>query len=295
MEFTVPQEHTGSRLDQFLVAEIPRLSRSRIQSLIKAGHVLVNKQTAKPNTKLRAGDVIDFSEPPVEASKIEAEEIPLRILFEDDDLAVLDKPPGISVHPGAGTRDGTVVNALLHHFKSLSAIGGIERPGIVHRLDKDTSGCLVVAKNDLAHKRLSEQFAGREVKKIYLALASGHFKNRGLLVDAPIARDPDHRQRMAVVEGGRAAKTTFKVLREIPFASLVECTLHSGRTHQIRVHLKYIGHPLLGDKLYARSAGGYPRQMLHAWRLGFFHPRTEAWMEFESPIPEDFSQGLEKI
>ncbi len=292
LEFLVSAEQAGSRLDHFLVTQAPHWSRSRIQSLAKAGHILLNGQPAKPKTKLQAGDAVVLREPPPESSLIAAEEIPLRILFEDDELAVLDKAPGLSVHPGAGARSGTLVNGLLHHFKALSAIGGVERPGIVHRLDKDTSGCLVVAKNDAAHQRLSAQFAGREVKKIYLALARGHFKNRALLVEAPIGRDPNHRQRMAVVESGRAAKTTFRILREIEGASLVECTLHTGRTHQIRVHLKYLDHPLLGDKLYARSPGAFPRQMLHAWRLGFFHPRTKGWMEFEAPIPDDFAAAL---
>ena len=292
MDFSISTKDTGSRLDLFLTAEVSHLSRSRIQSLIKDGHILLNGQPAKPNTKLREGDAIALVEPQAVPSTMEAEEIPLRILFEDDDLAVLDKPPGIIVHPGAGARGGTVANALLHHFQSLSAIGGIERPGIVHRLDKDTSGCLVVAKNDLAHQKLSAQFAGREVKKIYLALARGHFKNKAVIVDAPIGRDPKDRKRMAVVEGGRASKTTFRVLREIEGGSLVECTLHSGRTHQIRVHLKYLGHPLLGDRLYTRAASEFPRQMLHASRLGFTHPRTGAWMEFESPIPDDFAQAL---
>ena len=222
MEFSISTKDTGSRLDLFLTAEVSHLSRSRIQSLIKDGHILLNGQPAKPNTKLREGDAIALVEPQAVPSTMEAEEIPLRILFEDDDLAVLDKPPGIIVHPGAGARGGTVANALLHHFQSLSAIGGIERPGIVHRLDKDTSGCLVVAKNDLAHQKLSAQFAGREVKKIYLALARGHFKNKAVIVDAPIGRDPKDRKRMAVVEDGRASKTTFRVLREIGGGSLVE-------------------------------------------------------------------------
>ena len=213
------------------------------------------------------------------------------MLFEDDDIAVIDKPAGIAVHPGAGNRRGTLVNALLHHCPTLSGIGGEQRPGIVHRLDKETSGCIVIAKNDFAHQKLSQQFAGRKVLKIYRALVSGHLKAKSGLIETPIGRHPVHRKKMAVVPAtrGRPAKTSYRVLREFEDASLVECTLHTGRTHQIRVHLKHIGHPLLGDKVYApKTAGAFPRQMLHAWKLGFFHPRTGRWMEFEAREPEDF-------
>jgi len=193
------------------------------------------------------------------------------------------------VHPAAGNPSGTLVNALLHHCTSLSGIGGEQRPGIVHRLDKETSGCLVVAKNDLAHQGLSKQFAGRTLLKVYLALAAGHLTKKTGVIETEIARHPVHRKKMAVVEKGRgrASTTDYRVLRELPGASLVECTLHTGRTHQIRVHLKHLGHPLLGDALYGRR-GSYERQMLHAWKLGFTHPRTGKWMEFQSPIPQDF-------
>ena len=193
------------------------------------------------------------------------------------------------VHPAAGNPTGTLVNALLHHCTGLSGIGGAQRPGIVHRLDKETSGCLVVAKNDLAHQGLSRQFAGRSILKVYLALAAGHFAKKSGTIEACIARHPVHRKKMSVAENGkgRPSTTDFRVLRELSDASLVECTLHTGRTHQIRVHLKHLGHPLLGDALYGRRAG-YPRQMLHAWKLGFNHPRTGQWMEFQSPIPQDF-------
>ena len=195
------------------------------------------------------------------------------------------------VHPAAGNREHTLVNALLHHCKTLSGIGGEQRPGIVHRLDKDTSGCLVVAKNDIAHQGLSRQFAGRSVSKIYLALASGIFKSKKGVIETCIGRHPVHRKKMAVVQSGRGrtAKTEYRVLQEPGLFSLVECTLHTGRTHQIRVHLKHLGHPLMGDALYgSKPSTNFPRQMLHAWKLGFTHPRTEEWMEFQSPLPEDF-------
>jgi 23S rRNA pseudouridine1911/1915/1917 synthase len=291
MEFHIAKAHAGSRLDHFLTGEIPRLSRSRIQSLIKAGHVRVNGGRVKPGERIRAGDVVSFYEPPAEPATTEAEPIPLRVLFEDDDIAVIDKAAGIAVHPGAGNRRGTLVNALLHHCPTLSGIGGEQRPGIVHRLDKETSGCIVIAKNDFAHQKLSHQFAGRKVLKIYRALVSGHLKAKSGVIETAIGRHPVHRKKMAVVPAtrGRLAKTSYRMLREFADASLVECTLHTGRTHQIRVHLKHIGHALLGDKVYApKTAAAYPRQMLHAWKLGFFHPRTGRWMEFEAPEPEDF-------
>jgi 23S rRNA pseudouridine1911/1915/1917 synthase len=283
--FTV--ERGGMRLDQYLAACLPEYSRSRLQVLAKAGQITLNGSVAKPSAKLRTGDVLQIVEPPLEPSSIEAQAIPLDILFEDADLVVLNKPAGLVVHPASGHRDGTLVNALLHHCQSLSGIGGVERPGIVHRLDKETSGCLVVAKNDEAHRSLVRQFAGREVHKVYLALAAGRFRKTSGEIDQPIGRHPIHRQRMAVVERGRPARTTWRVSSELPGGTLVECTLHTGRTHQIRVHLKHLGHPVLGDEVYGKRAG-FPRQMLHAWRLGFAHPRTGERLNFESPIPPDF-------
>ncbi len=288
-DFCVTKERSGTRLDHFLSAEMPALSRSRIQSLIKSGHVLVNNVSAKPGAKTKTGDAISLHEPPVEQASAAPEAIPLSILFEDDDILVLDKAAGMVVHPAAGNLEHTLVNALLHHCTALSGIGGEQRPGIVHRLDKETSGCMVVAKNDLAHRHLSRQFAAREVSKIYLALVSGHLKKKTGVIEAAIGRHPVHRKKMAVVARGRAAKTGYRVREELPGLSLIECTLHTGRTHQIRVHLKHLGHPLLGDAVYG-SKGGHPRQMLHAWKLGFFHPRSGKRLEFESPIPADFSK-----
>jgi len=291
-EFRVDAHTAGDRLDRFLAAQLPHLSRSRLQALIKEGHATLDGKPAKPGEKVRRGNVILLTEPPAEPSLLEPEDIPLEILFEDADLLVINKPPGLVVHPAAGHARHTLVHALLAHCTSLSGIGGEQRPGIVHRLDKDTSGCLVVAKTDTAHAHLSRQFAGRSVTKIYLALVQGYFTGpRSGAIDELIGRHPVDRKKMAVLKrGGRASRTTWRVAQELPGAgTVVECTLHTGRTHQIRVHLKHLGHPLLGDALYApRLVGHYPRQMLHAWKLGFVHPRTGKPMDFSSPIPEDF-------
>ena len=292
-EFHVSPEASGLRLDHFLAAQLPHLSRSRLQVLIKEGHILVNGQSTKPGEKLRTGNCITVHEPqPTPVTGTLAEDIPLAILFEDADLLVLNKAAGMVVHPAAGNLDGTLVNALLHHCTALSGIGGEQRPGIVHRLDKETSGCLVVAKNDMAHQGLSRQFAQRTILKVYLALVAGHLAKKSGVIEAEIGRHPVHRKKMSVVQTGkgRASTTDYRVLRELDDASLVECTLHTGRTHQIRVHLKHLGHPLLGDPLYGRR-GHFERQMLHAWKLGFTHPGTGEWMEFRSPIPEDFLEA----
>src|ERR1700682_4878375 len=214
----------------------------------------------------------------------------LEIIFEDDDLQLLNKPAGIVMHPGAGHPQHTLVNALLAHCRNLSGIGGKERPGIVHRLDKETSGCVVVAKNDATHRDLSSQFAARTMTKIYLALVAGTLRKPSGVIDEAIARHPVHRQRMSIARRqGRAAKTEYRVLRAGDGLSLLECTLHSGRTHQIRVHLHHLGHPVLGDKSYGgKRAVTFPRQMLHALKLAFCHPRTNEVMTFEAPIPPDF-------
>jgi 23S rRNA pseudouridine1911/1915/1917 synthase len=250
----------------------------------------LNGNSARPRDILRAGDQVDLTEPPLEEIESQPEALPLEILFEDEDLVVVNKPAGMVVHPGAGNREHTLVNALLHHCRSLSGIGGKERPGIVHRLDKETSGCLVVAKNDQTHRALSDQFAERTVEKIYLALVAGKLRKIAGVIEEKIGRHRIHRQRMSVMsERGRAARTEYRVLRSSEQASLVECQLHSGRTHQIRVHLHHLGHPVWGDKIYApKLAGKFPRQMLHAWKLGFRHPRTDEWKTFEAPLPNDF-------
>ena len=246
---------------------------------------------------VRAGDHIALVEPPMEAIDLVPEKIALSVLFEDDDLIVINKPAGISVHPGAGRKTGTLVNALLSQCKDLSGIGGKERPGIVHRLDKETSGCLVVAKNDSAHVELARQFASRTVDKIYLVLVAGKLRYASGSIVAPITRHRVHRKKMAIArEGGRMARTDFKVVRTGREASLLECSLHSGRTHQIRVHLQHLGYPVLGDTVYAgRHAGKFSRQMLHAWKLGFDHPRRKRRMHFEAPQPEDFAKAISEV
>lgn len=291
-EFRVETAGEGARLDQYLAGVAEGLSRARIQDLIKAGHVTLNGVAAKSSARVHAGDAVTLSEPPPVATETVAEDIALDVLFEDDDLIVINKPAGLVVHPAAGNWTGTLVNALLHHCRSLSGIGGEQRPGIVHRLDKETSGCVVVAKSDAAHQALARQFAGREVTKIYLALAAGKFARLSGVIEASIGRHPVQRKKMTVVPAGRgrASKTTYRVLREVPAGTLVECTLHTGRTHQIRVHLKHLGHPVLGDEVYGKRAG-FARQMLHAWRLGFVHPRTQERLNFESPIPPDFVEA----
>jgi len=282
------------RLDQFLAKELPEYSRSRLQQLIRSGFVRLNKQTTRPRQIVRGGDKIHLIEPPLEKIEMRPEPIPLDVLFEDDDLIIINKPADLTVHPGAGQREHTLVNALLSHCTTLSGIGGKERPGIVHRLDKETSGCLVVAKNDIAHRELSKQFAARTVEKIYLALVAGKLRKPTGVIEENIGRHPVQRKRMSVSsKRGRAAKTEYRVIRSSDQASLVECRLHSGRTHQIRVHLHHLGHPVLGDKIYApRFAKNFHRQMLHAWKLGFRHPCTGEWRSFEASLPADFNEAI---
>jgi len=282
------------RLDQFLAKELPEYSRSRLQQLIRSGFVRLNKQTTRPRQIVRGGDKIHLIEPPLEKIEMRPEPIPLDVLFEDDDLIIINKPTDLTVHPGAGQREHTLVNALLSHCTTLSGIGGKERPGIVHRLDKETSGCLVVAKNDVAHRELSKQFAARTVEKIYLALVAGKLRKPTGVIEENIGRHPIQRKRMSVAsKRGRAAKTEYRVIRSSDQASLVECRLHSGRTHQIRVHLHHLGHPVLGDKIYApRFAKNFHRQMLHAWKLGFRHPCTGEWRSFEASLPADFNEAI---
>ena len=296
-EFIVKATDAGVRLDRFLANSANEFSRSRIQTLIREGFVTVNGDVPRAREIVRAGDRIVLVEPAVQAVDLFPEKIALSVLFEDNDLIVINKPAGISVHPGAGRKRGTLVNGLLSHCKNLSGIGGEERPGIVHRLDKETSGCLVVAKNDFAHLDLSRQFAARTVEKIYLALVAGKLRRGSGTIVAAITRHRVHRKKMTIArEGGREARTDFKVLRTGREASLLECRLHTGRTHQIRVHLQHLGHPILGDIVYGRRhAGNFSRQMLHAWKLAFDHPRTKERMHFEAPVPEDFKRSMSEV
>jgi 23S rRNA pseudouridine1911/1915/1917 synthase len=288
--FNVSPTAAGGRLDRCLAGYLPAISRSRIQAVIRSGGVLLNGAPAKASEMVRAGDEILWREsPPMRCESAQAQEMPLEILFEDNFLAVLSKPVGMVVHPGAGHKGGTLVSGLLHHFGSLSQIGGVERPGIVHRLDKETSGCLVVAKTDSAHRSLAAQFAGREVGKIYLALVSGTPRRHSGVVDAPISRHPVNRKKMAVcaIGCGRPAVTEYRVLCSAGGVTLVECRPRTGRTHQIRVHLKHLGCPVLGDPLYGRR-GSFSRHMLHAWKLEFRHPFDGRLLAFEAAPPPEF-------
>ncbi len=289
---TIFQTEIGwDRLDLCLLDRFPDQSRSMLQRLIREGNVLLRGGTADPKSPVRVGDSIEVTFPASTPAIPQPEDIPLEILFEDKHLLVLNKAPHFVVHAGAGNMEHTLVNALLHHCRGqLSGIGGVERPGIVHRLDKDTSGCLVVAKTDVTHRRLVEQFQSRSIEKRYLALVWGVPRMPSGKIDKPIGRHRIHRSKMAIDEKGRPALTDWKVLGRGDGFSLLECHLHTGRTHQIRVHLASIQHPLLGDLTYGRphtSPLKIPRQMLHAWKLSFQHPVTEKTIACAAPIPED--------
>ena len=288
---------SGERLDAYLAARLPELSRSRIQALIREQYIVLNGQPAKPRDAVKSGDLIDIAVPEAVPLEAEPQDLPLDILFEDDQLVVLNKAPGMVVHPAPGNPDGTLVNALLHHCRGqLSGIGGVERPGIVHRLDKDTSGCLVIAKSDAAHQGLAAQFAARgTMEKIYLAVTQGVPQPAADPVFTHIGRHPVNRQKMAVVNppGGKAAITDYQVLATdaATRTALVLCHLHTGRTHQIRVHLHHKGTPIVGDPIYgkhSKTADLTGRLMLHAWRLAFDHPLTGRPHRFEAPIPPEF-------
>lgn len=302
VEKTLPSE----RLDVFLRGQFPAVSRGAIQRLIEEGHIRVDGRAVKPTHHPRAGEIIEVHWPEARPAEAQPEEIPLEILFEDDCLLVLNKPPGLVVHPAAGHEAHTLVNALLHHCAGkLSGIGGVARPGIVHRLDKETSGCLVVAKTDAAHLALAVQFAGRHLEKIYHAIVCGEMQRDSGEICAAIARHPTHRKRMAVRDDtGRAARTSYRVLERLREATLVEVLLHTGRTHQIRVHFQHIGFPIVGDFTYGNRQNNRlaeltnytaPRQMLHARKLTFTHPRTGKKLGFEAPWPEDFKDALNAL
>ncbi len=299
MPTLIVEDSLGSRLDQYLAHHLPELSRARIQALIKNGDICLNGVTTKPKTPVERGMRIDVNIPqPVEAEAC-AQDIPLEILYEDADVIVLNKESGMVVHPAAGNPDGTLVNALLHHCGDLSGIGGVERPGIVHRLDKDTSGCIVVAKNDPTHVSLCAQFAERSTSKIYLAVVQGRPKQDEGTIFTNIGRHPINRMKMSVVNpgSGKAAITDWRLLayHEQLDSSLVMCTLHTGRTHQIRVHMLHLGHPLVGDPIYAKvhKQKAQPgRLMLHAWRLAFTHPQSHERISLESPIPDQYKPWL---
>ncbi len=282
------------RLDQFLANQAVQLTRSRLHALIAEGHVTLNGSAAKPSQKVRLGDLVRLTVPPPRELDLTPEAIPVEVVHQDSHIIVLNKPAGLSVHPGPGHSSGTLVNALLALCPDIQGVGGVVRPGIVHRLDKDTSGLMVVAKNETAHHRLSDQIKSREVTKGYLALAAGTLPLPEGVIDAPIARDPRNRKKMAVVDGGKPARTQYRVLENPAGDSFLELYLESGRTHQIRVHLAHLGHPLIGDPVYGKRSPLVDRQFLHAHHLGLTHPATREFLEFRSPLPPDLSAVLEK-
>ncbi|HCI91900.1 MAG TPA: RluA family pseudouridine synthase [Verrucomicrobiales bacterium] len=292
----------AQRIDQFLVSRLPELSRSRIQSLLKSGDILLNGIKAKPKHSVSSGDEIQVVIPEPETSKAQPQEISLEVLYEDADIIVVNKAHGMVVHPAAGNADGTLVNALLFHCKGeLAGIGGVERPGIVHRLDKDTSGCLVAAKNDAAHQSLCEQFASRTNEKRYLTVVQSKPNQHESKIFTNIGRHPVNRLKMAVVNpgSGKSAITDYQVLYSAENGtSLILCHLHTGRTHQIRVHMVHIGTPILGDPIYAKPARQpvQPgRLMLHAWQLVITHPKTGERMNFEAPIPDEYNPWAQNM
>lgn len=297
MEIVIPKEQENERIDKFLSASCPGWSRSQIQQWIKEGHVLVDGKKIKTNYKLSQGDKIEISVPAeTEDQELKPEKIHLDILYEDDYLLVINKPKGMVVHPAPGHMTGTLVNGLLAHCENLSALNGPLRPGIVHRIDKDTSGLLVVAKNDQVHGALVNQLKEKKAVRKYYALVHGNIPHDHGTVDAPIGRDPKDRKRMAVIDGGKHAVTHFRVLERFDHYTFIECLLETGRTHQIRVHMRYIGFPLAGDPKYGpRKTLDIGGQALHAGTLGFIHPETEQYMEFEAPLPLYFERLLESL
>jgi 23S rRNA pseudouridine1911/1915/1917 synthase len=311
-KFEVSPEHQGERIDKFLQDALQEFSRTDIQKILLAEKVLQNDQPCPKNLRVKAGMVIEvLSLPEKMSSHLEPENIPLNIVYEDKDMIILNKPRNLVVHPGSGVQTGTLAAGLLYHFKKLSKVNGPLRPGIVHRLDKDTPGLMVVARTDKAHQALAQQLESREIERIYYALIWGQPKDLEGTVDAPIDRDPDNRIRMAVVKnGGKAAVTHYKVLESFRFATLVECKLETGRTHQIRVHMRHIGHPIVGDPIYEGGECALhrigplerphaskvlkiaPAQMLQAVRLSLLHPRTQKPVKFEIPLEGPFSEIL---
>ena len=300
--------HAGWRLDRALAAAVPTLSRERLKTLIRTGAVESRDGAVRdPALKVKGGEALSIAVPEPTPAHNEPQDIPLAIVFEDDHLLVLDKPAGLVVHPAAGNLDRTLVNALLHHCAGeLSGIGGVARPGIVHRIDKDTSGLLVVAKTDVAHEGLAKQFAAHSIDRRYLAIVTGVPKTSGGIVDAPLARSATNRKKIAIVEGnrGKRAVTHWRRLDALKDAALVECRLETGRTHQVRVHMGSIGHPLLGDPVYGRSGKthgkllkelGFQRQALHAAGLGFTHPVTKHRLSFSSPMPPDMQELMQQL
>ncbi len=295
-EFTV-EEGVEERLDKYLAANSD-ISRSRVQTLAKDGLILVNGKNAKSSLKVYAGDVIALDITEDEPIEAKPENIPLDIIYEDEDIIVINKPKGMVVHPAVGSEHGTLVNALLYHCRDLSGINGKIRPGIVHRIDKDTTGCIVACKNDAAHTAIAKQLETKTCHREYMAIVSGEIRDEAGIIDAPIGRDPRDRQKMCITDKhSRDARTHFKVVERYRYATLVECSLETGRTHQIRVHMKFINHPVMGDEKYSRKCRlmDTQGQCLHAYRLTLVHPRTGETMTFSAPLPEYFETLMQKL
>lgn len=299
IEFKIEEALAGERIDKFLSDSLPDVSRSYIQKLIKDGQVTVNQKTVKSNYKLNAGDLLSMEEPELQEPDIEAEDIPLDILYEDSDLLIINKPKGMVVHPSAGHYSGTLVNALMHYCKeNLSGINGVLRPGIVHRIDMDTTGSLLVCKNDFTHNHIAEQLKVHSITRVYHAIVHGVIKDDEGTINAPIGRHPIDRKKMSINhKNGKEAVTHYKVLKRFKNFTYIECRLETGRTHQIRVHMSSISHPLLGDAVYGPAKSPYKLQgqTLHAKTIGIIHPRTEEYIEVNAPLPEYFSDLLKKL
>jgi 23S rRNA pseudouridine1911/1915/1917 synthase len=292
----MPKEYEGQRLDKALSLILSNKSRTNILKMIENGDILVNDMKQKASYKIKEGDIVSINDVEIKPLGIEKENLNLDIVYEDDDVLVVNKPKGMVVHPGAGNNTGTLVNGLLYEVDDLAGINGVERPGIVHRIDKDTTGLLMVAKNDEASLALTEQLSKHECKRTYVALVYGEIKENRGVINAPIARSPIDRQKQAVVKNGREAITHFTVLKRYKGFTLIECRLETGRTHQIRVHMEYIGHPLVGDKKYGRrKVIGDQGQFLHAKTLGFIQPKTKKYLEFDSELPKYFTDFLETL
>lgn len=295
-KFQVDKSSEKKRLDVYLAEILPHMSRTYIKKGINSGWITVNSKQSKANYKIKESDIINIEMPtPEKQLPLKAENIPLNILYEDEDIIIINKKRGMIVYPAPGNSSGTVANALLYHTKKLSEWGGSNRPGIVHRLDKDTSGLLIVAKNDSVHKNLVEQLKNREVKKTYIALVFGTVREDSGIIDAPIGRNPVNRTKMSVTtQNSRHAITYFKVLERFSDYTLLEIDIETGRTHQIRVHMEFIGHPLVGDPIYSDRKNPFPikGQALHAYKLGFKHPKTCEYIEFKASLPEDISKIL---
>lgn len=294
--YTIEAEQKGERIDKVLATLNADWSRTQVTAWVKEGIVVVNDAPVKANYKVKEGDVITVTVPEVEELDIVAEDLHLEIVYEDADVLVVNKPRGMVVHPAPGHLSGTLVNGLMYHCKDLSGINGVMRPGIVHRIDKDTSGLLMVAKTDKAHESLVNQLVNKTVTRKYTALVHGHIPHDKGTIDAPIGRDSKDRQKQAVVDNGKHAVTHFQVIERFGQFTLIECRLETGRTHQIRVHMNYIGYPLAGDPKYGpKKTIDFNGQVLHAGVLGFEHPVTGEYLEFEAPLPDDFKQVLENL